>query len=155
MVKKHISAVEGAAISSVPTADRIWMVKVMNRKMRRHGKPQGASYADVLARKKYQMEICKAAAYDTTLQIQSEIRTQRALWMSVVAMNRAFGIGPKRFLEYAKKLMEVTEWYQEMLDNVDEVYANEKLRREAQKCSGTEIEPLYDKEMQEAMEKWN
>lgn len=126
-----------------------------NRKMRRHGKPQGASYADVLARKKYQMEICKAAAYDTTLQIQSEIRTQRALWMSVVAMNRAFGIGPKRFMEYAKKLMEVTEWYQEMLDNVDEVYANEKLRREAQKCSGTEIEPLYDKEMQEAMERWN
>ena len=31
----------------------------------------------------------------------------------------------------------------------------EKLRREAAKCSGTEIEPLYDKEMQEAMEKWN
>lgn len=75
--------------------------------------------------------------------------------MSVIAMNRAFGIGPKRFMEYAKKLMEVTEWYQEMLDNVDEVYANEKLRREAQKCSGTEIEPLYDKEMQEAMERWN
>ena len=52
-----------------------------NRKMRRHGKPQGASYADVLARKKYQMEMCEKAAYDTTLQIQSEIRTQRALWM--------------------------------------------------------------------------
>ena len=65
--------------------------------------------------------------------------------MSVVAMNRAFGIGPKRFMKYAKELMEVTEWYQEMLDNTDEVYANEKLRREAQKCSGTEIEPLYDK----------
>ena len=126
-----------------------------NRKMRRQGKPQGASYADVLARKKFQREICEKAAYDTTLQIQSEIRTQRALWMSVVAMNRAFGIGPKRFMEYAKKLMEVTEWYQEMLDNTDEVYANEKLRREAQKCSGTEIEPLYDKEMQEAMERWN
>ena len=131
------------------------MVKVMNRKMRRHGKPQGASYADVLARKKFQREMCEKAAYDTTLQIQSEIRTQRALWMSVVAMNRAFGIGPKRFMKYAKELMEVTEWYQEMLDNTDEVYANEKLRREAAKCSGTEIEPLYDKEMQEAMEKWN
>ena len=127
----------------------------MNRKMRRQGKPQGASYADVLARKKFQREIYEKAAYDTTLQIQSEIRTQRALWMSVVAMNRACGSGPKRFLKYAKELMEVTEWYQEMLDNVDEVYANEKLRREAAKCSGTEIEPLYDKEMQEAMERWN
>ena len=99
--------------------------------------------------------VLAARSYDKLLQIQSEIRTQRALWMSVVAMNRAFGIGPKRFMEYAKELMEVAEWYQEMLDNVDEVYANEKLRREAQKCSGTEIEPLYDKEMQEAMERWN
>ena len=131
------------------------MVKVMNRKMRRQGKPQGASYADVLARKKFQREICEKAAYDTTLQIQSEIRTQRALWMSVVAMNIAFGIGPKRFLKDAKELMEVTEWYQEMLDNTDEVYANEKLRREACKVSGTDIEPLYDAEMQEAMERWN
>ena len=52
VVKKPISAAEGAAISSVQTADRRWKVKVMNRKMRRQGKPQGASYADVLARKK-------------------------------------------------------------------------------------------------------
>ena len=126
-----------------------------NRKMRRQGKPQGASYADVLARKKLQQEAVKAAVNDTTLEIKSEIRTQRALWMSVVAMNRAFGIGPKRFMEYAKELMAVTEWYQEMLDNTDEVYANEKLRREAQKCSGTEIEPLYDKEMFEALQRWS
>jgi hypothetical protein len=123
--------------------------------MRRQGKPQGASYADVLARKKLQQEAVKAAVNDTTLEIKSEIRTQRALWLSVVAMNRAFGIGPKRFMEYAKELMAVTEWYQEMLDNTDEVYANEKLRREAQKCSGTEIEPLYDKEMFEALQRWN
>lgn len=126
-----------------------------NRKMRRQGKPQGASYADVLARKKLQQEAVKAAVNDTTLEIKSEIRTQMALWLSVVAMNRAFGIGPKRFMEYAKELMAVTEWYQEMLDNTDEVYANEKLRREAQKCSGTEIEPLYDKEMFEALQRWN
>lgn len=126
-----------------------------NRKMRRQGKPQGASYADVLARKKLQREAVKAAVNDTTLEIKSEIRTQRALWLSVVDMNRAFGIGPKRFMEYAKELMAVTEWYQEMLENTDEVYANEKLRREAQRCSGTEIEPLYDKEMFEALQRWN
>ena len=126
-----------------------------NRKMRRQGKPQGARYADVLTRKKLQQEAVKAAVNDTTLEIKSEIRTQRALWLSAIAMSRAFGIGPKRFMEYAKELMAVTEWYQEMLDNTDEVYANEKLRREAQRCSGTEIEPLYDKEMFEALQRWN
>jgi hypothetical protein len=125
-----------------------------NRKQRRQGKPQGVTYAEVLARKKYQREVCEKAAYDTTLQIQSEIRTQRALWLSVVAMSRAFGIGPKRFQDYAKELLKVTEWYQEMLDNTDEVYANEKLRREASKCSGIDVGPLYDKEMYEATKKW-
>jgi hypothetical protein len=50
--------------------------------------------------------------------------------------------------------MEVTEWYQEMLDNVDDVYANEKLRRLASQCFGMEVEPMYDEEMYEAMEKW-
>lgn len=126
-----------------------------NRKHRRQGKPQGATYADVLALKKQQREAVEAAVNDTTLEIKSEIRTQRALWMASVAMRRAFGIGPKRFQRYAKYLLEVTAWYQEMLDNVDETYANEMLRREASKCCGTEVEPLYDKEMFEAMQKWN
>jgi len=40
-----------------------------------------------------------------------------------------------------------------MLDNVDEVYANEKLRRLASQCSGIDVQPLYDKEMTEAMQK--
>lgn len=126
-----------------------------NRQMRRQGKRPGESYADVLARKKMTKEACEKAAYDTTLQIESEIRTQRALWLFSLAMNRAFDIGPKRYQLFCDKLMEVTEWYQEMLDNTDEVYANEKLRREACKVSGTDIEPLYDAEMYEAMKKWN
>lgn len=37
-----------------------------------------------------------------------------------------------------------------MLTNVDEVYANEKLRRLASQCSGIDVSPLYDKEMTEA-----
>ena len=67
--------------------------------------------------------------------------------------DRAFGIGPKRFLAFAAKLDEVTAWYTEMLENVDEVYANEKLRRLASRCSGIEVSPLYDKEMTEMVER--
>ena len=109
----------------------------------------------MLARKKYIQEACKEAAYDTTLQIESEIRTQRALWMCCIAMNMAFGIGKERFQRFAAALQDVTDWYQEMLDNVDETYANEKLRRLASKCSGIDVEPLYEEEMFEAMKKWN
>ena len=125
-----------------------------NRKQRRHpGKPQGASYADMLAHKKFQMEACRQAVNDTALQIKAEIQTQRALWMCCIAMNRAFDIGPKRFRDFAAELDKVTAWYTEMLENVDEVYANEKLRRLASRCSGIEVQPLYDKEMAEAIRK--
>lgn len=125
-----------------------------NRKQRRHpGKPQGVSYADMLAQKKFQMAACKQAVEDAALQIKTEIQTQRALWMCCIAMNRAFGIGPKRFRDFAAELDYVTAWYTEMLENVDEVYANEKLRRLASKCSGIEVQPLYDKEMTEAIQK--
>ena len=125
-----------------------------NRKQRRHpGKPQGATYADVLAHKKFQMEACKQAVNDAALQIKAEIHTQRALWMCCIAMNRAFGIGKKRFRLFSEELEKVVAWYTEMLENVDDVYANEKLRRLASKCSGIEVQPLYDKEMTEAIQK--
>lgn len=125
-----------------------------NRKQRRHpGKPHGASYADVLAQKKFQMQACRQAVNDVALQIKTEIQTQRALWMACIAMNRAFDIGPKRFRRFAEELDKVTAWYTEMLQNVDEVYANEKLRRLASQCSGIEVQPLYDKEMTEALQK--
>lgn len=37
----------------------------------------------------------------------------------------------------------------------DKMIELRRLRRLETKCSGIEVEPLYDKEMQEAMEKWN
>lgn len=125
-----------------------------NRKQRRRmSKPQGATYADVIAQEKYQQAVCSVAIHDHAVQVQSEIRTQRALWMCCIAMNRAFGIGPKRFLQFTEALDDVTAWYQEMLDNVDEVYAHEKLRRLASQYSGVPVAPLYDKEMTEMVEK--
>ena len=119
----------------------------------RPGKPRGATYADMLAQKRFQQAVCEKAVNDAAVQVQSEIRTQRELWMCCIAMNRAFDIGPKRFRDFARELQGVVDWYQEMLCNVDEVYAQEKLRRLAARCSGTEIAPLYDKEMEEAIRK--
>ena len=122
-----------------------------NRKQRRHAaKPQGASYADVLAQKRFEQAVCAEAVHNQAVQLQSEIRTQRVLWMCCIAMNRAFGVGPKRFLDFTSELDKVATWYEEMLTNVDEVYANEKLRRLASQCSGIDVSPLYDKEMTEA-----
>ena len=70
----------------------------------RPGKPRGATYADMLAQKRFQQAVCEKAVNDAAVQVQSEIRTQRALWMCCIAMNRAFDIGPKRFRDFARAL---------------------------------------------------
>ena len=129
-----------------------------NRRQRRnsgkqHGRPQGMSYADELARKRQLREACQQAANDTMVQVQSDIHTQRAMWLMCVAMNDAFGIGPERFQKFARCLQERAEWYEELVKGGDDEYASEKLRLEAQRCSGMHIEYLYEAEILAARKK--
>lgn len=127
----------------------------MNRQQRRRnkGKPQGMSYADQLAMKRVRVEATHQAAQSAMVQIQSDIRVQRAMWLMCVAMNDAFGIGPERFQKFADCLQKRTEWFEGMAIDTDEEYANEKLRQEASRCSGVEIEYLYEAEMLAAKKK--
>lgn len=93
------------------------------------GRLPGETLAESIQRKKRTQAAYIQYAQDRTLEAKSEVRTQRALWMACIAMNRAFGIGKKRFALFAAELQTVVDWYEEMLNNTDEVYANEKLRR--------------------------
>lgn len=129
-----------------------------NRQQRRQarrqsGRLQGETMAEAIQRKKRTMEACEQAAHDQTLDIKAEIRVQRALWMCCVAMNRAFGIGPDRFRRFGTELQAVVDWYEDnkRRGRGDDVYANEMLRREASKCSGMEVNSLYDEEMMAAV----
>ena len=47
---------------------------------------------------------------------------------------------------FTECLQERSEWYEKMVKGADEEYADEKLRQEAQRCSGIEIEYLYEAE---------
>lgn len=119
-----------------------------NRKQRRHpGKPQGMTYADQLARRKAVEQAAREATLDRAVQIQADIRTQRMLWLACVAMNDAWQVGPERFRKYAQCLTERTEWYEKLAEGADEEYADEKLRQEAERCSGMDIQYLYEAEM--------
>lgn len=123
----------------------------MNRRQRRHsGKPSGVNYAGVLAKRMAYEKAVQQAANDTVVQVKSDIHVQRVMWLMCVAMNDAFGIGPERFNRFAECLQERVDWYEKNKNETDEEYANEKLRQEAQRCSGIEIEYLYEAEMQKA-----
>lgn len=112
------------------------------------------SYADQLARKRMLQQAAQAAANDTMVQLKSDIHTQRAMWLMCVSMNDAFGIGPDRFRKFAECLQKRSDWYEAMVKGADEEYANEKLRREAERCSGMKIEYLYEAEIRAAQKKY-
>lgn len=130
----------------------------MNRKerrqaQRRNGRLPGETLAESIQRKKKTNEAYANAVVDDTLDIKTEIRVQRVLWMCCIAMHRAFGIGANRFRQFTQELDIVSRWY---VDNKkkgrgDDVYANEMLRREASRIAGMEVSPLYDEEMMESL----
>lgn len=116
----------------------------MKKKKRGAGKPQGMTYMDMLHLKSEVKKQCEKASADAAVQAKSDIQTNRALWLMCVTMNDAFGIGPDRFERFAKCLIERSKWFNELVESADEVYAVEKLRQEAKRCSGIDIEYLYE-----------
>ena len=119
-----------------------------NRKQRRHhaGKPRGMTYADVLSQKRQVREAVDKAARDTTVQLEADTHTQRAMWLMVVSIHDAFGIGPDRMNRFFEALQENTDALTRMEEEVDVDYAYEKLRRRAEACTGRKIEYLYEHE---------
>lgn len=66
-----------------------------NRKQRRaamkKGKRPGETYADVLANRRIIREAVEKTARDESVALESDIKTQRFLWMSVVALMKMGG----------------------------------------------------------------
>ena len=120
----------------------------MSKQKRRSGpgKPQGVTYAQVLAR--------QAAA---TVQAQADAHTQRAMWLMGYSISDAYGYGPKGMQKFFAALQENTEELERMRTEVDEEYAFEKLRQKASRVTGMEVHYLEDqlgvlKEMRETQQ---
>lgn len=116
-------------------------------------KPQGMNYAQVLARQNLVKAAVEKAAADTTVQVQSDIHTQKAMWLMVVSIADAFGIGPERMRrDFFPALERNTDELTRMEKEADVEYAYEKLRQRAEQVSGIEIEYLYEHEIKAAIQ---
>ena len=123
----------------------------MNRKQRRHsGKPQGMSYAAQLAHERMLREASQSAANDIAVNLQTDINCQRMTWLWTVAMHDTFYVGPKRFADFAYNLQLREDLYDKHLQETDREFADEKLRREAERISGIDIEYIHEREILEA-----
>lgn len=65
---------------------------------------------------------------------------ERSLWMAIVALHRAWGIGKERiFRDYVPAFTELTREYEKRLHEVDRDYADGKLEQEVGAILGGEV----------------
>lgn len=125
-----------------------------NRQQRRaamkSGKRPGETYADVLAKKKMVKEAVEKTARDTSIAIEADIKTQRFMWMAVVALNNAFGFGGERAKRFLQALEDVANETADLAEKHGGVYARAKLMEAASKITGIEIKPIHEDEMRQA-----
>ena len=125
-----------------------------NRQQRRaalkKGKRPGETYADVLAKQKLIKEAVEKSAHDHAVAIESDIKTQRFLWMAVIALNEAFGFGGERAKRFMLALEEVANEVAGMNKKHGAIYTKAKLMERASKITGIEIKPVWEEEMRQA-----
>lgn len=125
-----------------------------NRQQRRaakhKGKRPGETYADVLTKKKMIEEAVRESVHDHSIAIEADIKTQRFLWMAVIALNEAFGFGGERAKRFLEALMKVAGEVEEMAEKNGGYYARKKMMDRASQITGMEITPVHEEEMRQA-----
>lgn len=124
--------------------------RAQRRAAMKKGKRRGETYADVLAEKRLIKEAVDRSVHDHSVAIEADIKSQRLMWMSVVALNRAFGFGGERAKRFLQELGDVAGEVEEMAREHGAVYAKAKLMEAASKITGIEIKPVHEEEMRQA-----
>ena len=120
---------------------------------RHKGLPKGMTYADKLAQDRMVKQAVEKAAADKTVELRANIRNQRMMWLQIVSLAEAYGIGQKRILDFFEVLEANAAEFEQMANEHGMDYALEKLRQRAEKVSGIPIEYLYEKDIAAAKER--
>lgn len=125
-----------------------------NRQQRRaamkKGKRPGETYADVLSNRKMIKEAVDRSVRDQSIAIEADIKTQRFMWMAVIALNEAFGFGGERARRFLEAIQKVAEECEELAKKNDGYYARKKMMDRASQITGIEITPVHEEEMRQA-----
>lgn len=122
-----------------------------NRKQRRHpAKPRGITFADELQRQRMIKEMAVETAKDKMVKVQTEIRVQKVLWLTHLALNDEFNFGPVSFDRFDSALIRRSEWYEDLVKGGDEEYADEKLRQEVERVARTKVTYAYEEQINAA-----
>lgn len=121
--------------------------RAQRRAEKRSGRKPGQTYADVLSQKKMIRQAVEQSVHDTSVQLEADIKTQRFLWMAVIALNEAFGFGGERSKRFLLALEDVAEECEAMAKEHGGIYAKAKLMERAGQITGIPMEPVHEEEM--------
>ena len=127
------------------------MANRQQRRAQKHkGKRPGETYMDVLTKQRIIKESVDKCAKDNSIAIEADIKTQRVLWMSVVALNEHFGFGRGRGREFLLAVEEVANEFEAMRKKHCHDYAVAKLMERAGKIMDIQISPVHEDEIRRA-----
>ena len=125
-----------------------------NRQQRRaakhRGKRPGETYADQLTWEKQIRESIDKTVRDESVALEADQKRQILLWEAVEALNRAFGIGEKRALQFMYTLDEVDKELQKIAKEDGRYVATEHLRKRASQITGMELKLVHEDRMRQA-----
>lgn len=105
------------------------------------------TYAQKLAYEKAKRDAIDKAAVDGMVELRANAHVQRAMWLMVCTIADAYGFGPERMKPFFETLQQNSEELEQMVEEVDEDYAWEKLRLKAEKVTGIEISYFLDEQL--------
>ena len=108
------------------------------------GKPQGVTYAQVLAQRAALRRSIDQAARDETVRVLPAVHTQGAMGLMVCTFAYAYGSGPRRLEPFFRALQANADELEAMIRENDTDYAYEKLRRRAQAVTGMDVKYLFE-----------
>lgn len=112
------------------------------------GKRPGETYADQLMRERQIREAIDKSVHDRSVEVLANQKKQILLWEAVEALNRAFGIGEKRALQFMYILDEVDKELQKIASEDGRYVATEHLRKRVSQITGMELRLIHEDEMQ-------
>ena len=124
--------------------------RAQRRAAKHKGKRQGETYMDVLTQKQMIKKAVEDSVHDHSVALESDIKTQRLLWMCIVSLNRAFGYAGIRSQRFLLTIDEVREEMEDMAKENGWEYTIEKLREAAAKITRMEVKQVHEEEMMRA-----
>ena len=111
---------------------------------RKVGKPAGMNYAEFLQWQQALYEEAKEAAISDLTRVLADRQGQRVGWLYLVALNEKFDFDADQSDELEATVKAMSEEYAQNVQNYDQDYADEDLRRRVCQVLGKEVKYLYE-----------